>query len=245
MKGNLAVAGVIVTTVAISLTQSTRAQTSGGFDTAGIEQGTGLKGQLIAQEGVLEVSNRRRDMQIIVDQWTMPPFMGLTSWAAFTRAHIDSQGAMTSDTVVFEDELNPVMNAAFDAGLEVTALHDHFLFGDPQVYFMHIGGHDETRALAAAAKTIHDKVSETRAAYPMSVTSFPGNIASPSSITAAPLETALGMKGQANQGMFVIGRTATMHGLPVGKKMGVSTWAAVAGGDEEAVAQRCRENDVA
>src|SRR5205814_3765539 len=53
---------------------------------------------------------------------------------------------------------------------------------------------------------------------------------------AAALEAALGVKGQYNQGMFkiVIGRTATMHGLPVGKEMGINTWAAFAGSDEAA-----------
>ncbi len=236
MKGNLAVAAAVAT-VAFGLTQSTRAQTQAGLDTAAIEQGTGLKGQLIAEESVFKVTKPRTDVKIQVDQWTMPPFMGLSSWAAFAPAHIGSQVAMMGDTVVFEDEVNPVMSAAFEAGLEVTALHNHFFFDDPKVYFMHIGGHGETKALATGVKKVYDKISEIRAANPTPVKSFAGNIASPSSITAAPLETALGMKGQANQGMFkvVIGRTATMHGLPIGKEMGVNTWAAFAGSDEATV----------
>ena len=78
-------------------------------------------------------------MTIAVDGWTMPPFMGLTSWAAFTPAH-DGQTMLMGDTVLFEDEVNPVMSAALDAGLEVTALHNHFFFDEPKVYFMHIGG---------------------------------------------------------------------------------------------------------
>src|SRR6476619_2172927 len=74
-----------------------------------------------------------------IEQWTMPPFMCLGSWAAFTPAH---GGAMLmGDTVVFEDEVNAAMSAAFDAGLEVTALHNHFFFDEPKVFFMHIGGH--------------------------------------------------------------------------------------------------------
>lgn len=237
MKGKFAVATAIVTTIAFGPTQSMRAETHAGLDTAAIEQGTGLKGQLIAQESVFKVTKPRTDVKIQVDQWTMPPFMGLSSWAAFTPAHIDSQVTMMGDTVVFEDEVNPVMSVAFDAGLEVTALHNHFFFDDPKVYFMHIGGHGETKALAAGVKKVYDKIGEIRAANPTPVKSFPGNIASPSSITAAPLETALGIKGQADQGMFkvVIGRAATMHGLPIGKEMGVNTWAAFAGSDEAAV----------
>jgi len=237
MKANLAVAAIVVAIVAFGLTQSTRAQSHAGLDTAAIEQGTGLKGQLIAEESVFKVTKPRTDVKIQVDQWTMPPFMGLSSWAAFTPSHIDSQVAMMGDTVVFEDEVNPVMSAAFDAGLEVTALHNHFFFEEPKVYFMHIGGHGEAKALAAGVKKVYDKIGEIRAASPTPLKSFPGNIASPSSITAVPLETVLGLKGQANQGMFkvVIGRTATMHGLPIGKEMGVNTWAAFAGSDEAAV----------
>jgi Domain of Unknown Function (DUF1259) len=133
------------------------------------------------------------------------------------------------DTVVFEDEVNAAMSAALDAGLEVTALHNHFFFDEPKVYFMHIGGHGETKALAAGVKKIYDKIAEIRSANPTPAKAFPGSIASPSSLSAAPLETALGMKGQSNQGMFkvVVGRTATMHGLPVGKEMGINTWAAL------------------
>jgi hypothetical protein len=147
-----------------------------------------------------------------------------------------SQALMMGDTVVFEDEVNPAMSAALDAGLEVTALHNHFFFDEPKVYFMHIGGHGDVKALAQGVKKVYDKIAEIRAANPTPGKSFPGSIASPSSITAAPLEAALGTKGQANQGMFkvVIGRSATMHGLPVGKEMGVNTWAAFAGSDDAA-----------
>ena len=92
MKGNLPVAAAVVATVAFSLAQSPRAQTHAGLDTAAIEQGTGLKGQLIAEESVIKVTKPRTDVKIQVDQWAMPPFMGLSSSATFTPAHIDSQG---------------------------------------------------------------------------------------------------------------------------------------------------------
>jgi len=128
------------------------------------------------------------------------------------------------------------MSAAFEAGLEVTALHNHFFFDEPKVYFMHIGGMGDAKALAAGVKRVYDKIAEIRAANANPVKSFPGKIDSPSTITAAPLEGALGVKGQSNQGMFkiVIGRSASMHGIPVGKEMGINTWAAFAGSDNAA-----------
>jgi len=176
-------------------------------------------------------------VKIQVDQWAMPPFMGLGSWAAFTPAHGGGHVMMMGDTVVFEDEVNPAMSAAFEAGLEVTALHNHFFFDDPKVYFMHIGGTGEATKLAAGVKKVYDKIAEIRAANPAPLRAFSGNITSPSSITSAPLEAALGVKGQANQGMFkiVIGRPAAMHGVSIGKEMGINTWAAFGGSDDAAV----------
>jgi hypothetical protein len=205
------------------------------LDTAAIERATGLKGQLIADENVFKVTKPRTDVKIQVDQWMMPPFMGLGSWAAFTPAH--GGVMMMGDTVVFEDEVNPAMSAAFEAGLDVTALHNHFFFDQPKVYFMHIGGMGEASRLAAGVKKVYDKIAEIRAANPVPGRAFTGNIASPSSISVAPLEAALGVKGQANQGMFkiVIGRPATMHGVSVGKEMGINTWAAFGGSDDAAV----------
>jgi len=206
------------------------------LDTAAIEQATGLKGQLIPEESVFKVSKPRADVKVQVDQWNMPPFMGLGSWAAFTPDQTAGQALMMGDTAVFEDEVNPAMSAAFDAGLEVTALHNHFFFDEPKLYFMHIGGHGDAKTLAEGVKKVYDKIAEVRAASPAPGKSFPGNIASASSITAAPLEMALAMRGQSNQGMFkvVVGRSATMHGSPIGKEMGINTWAAFAGSDDAA-----------
>jgi hypothetical protein len=217
--------------------QLTLAQAPPGLDTAAIEKATGLKGQLIADENVFKVGKPRTDVKINVDGWPMPPFMGLGSWAAFTPAHGGSHVMMMGDTVLFEDEVNPAMSAALDAGLEVTALHNHFFFDEPKVYFMHIGGTGDAATVAAGVKKVYDKVAEIRAANPMPTKVFAGSIASPSSISPSPLEAALGVKGQANQGMFkiVIGRPAAMHATAVGKEMGVNTWAAFAGSDADAV----------
>jgi hypothetical protein len=205
-----------------------------GLDTAGIEAASGLKGQFISEENVFKIGKPRSDVKIQVDQWAMAPFMGLGSWAAFTPGH--GGAMMMGDTVLFEDEVNPVMSAAFDAGLDVTALHNHFFFDEPKVYFMHIGGMGDAKMLAAGVKKVYDKIADIRAANPTPLKSFPGRIDTPSAITAAPLEQALGVKGQSSQGMLkiVIGRTANMHGVAVSKEMGINTWAAFAGSDNAA-----------
>src|SRR2546430_569399 len=95
------------------------------LNTAKIEQITGLKGALTTNESVFKVTAPRSDVKIAVDGWTMPPFMGLTSWAAFTEGKKEEAMVM-GDLVLFQDEVNPVMSAALDSGLSVTALHNHF-----------------------------------------------------------------------------------------------------------------------
>jgi hypothetical protein len=204
------------------------------FDTAKIEQLTGLKGSYNADEKVFKVSQPRTDVAVAVDGWTMPPFMGLTSWAAFQRA--GNHGMVMGDLVLFEDEVNPAMSAALDAGLEVTALHNHFFYDEPRVFFMHIGGAGPFDSLAGAVGKTLSAVHAVRGASAQPAKSFGPTVPSPSAITAKPLEEILG-KGQSNGGMWkaVIGRSTSMHGATVGKEAGVNTWAAFAGTDSDAV----------
>src|SRR5882762_6074437 len=134
---------------------------SAALDTAKIDQTTGLKGKLNEKEGVYKVTWPRGEAKVTVDGWTMPPFMGLGTWAAFTET---KDGAMVmGDTVLFEDEVNAAMSAALDNGLSVTALHNHFFFDRPKVFFMHIEGDGSIDQLATAVRKMYDKVKEVRA----------------------------------------------------------------------------------
>jgi hypothetical protein len=111
-----------LTTTALSGVLSITALAADSFDTAKIDSLTGLKGKLNEKEEVYKVTFPRADVPITVDGWKMPPFMGLGTWAAFTKgAH--SEAMVMGDTVLFEDEVNPVMSVAFENGLSVTALH--------------------------------------------------------------------------------------------------------------------------
>jgi hypothetical protein len=206
------------------------------LNTARIDELTGLKGKFNEKEGVYKVTFPRNDVKVIIDGWTMPPFMGLGTWAAFTAT---KDGAMVmGDTVLFEDEVNATMSAALDNGLNVTALHNHFFFDHPKVYFMHIEGEGPADKLAAAVKKVYDAAKQIRAASPnpkdsLGAAPLPGK----NSITAASLNEIFGAQGESKDGMvkFTFGRPATMHGTNIGKDMGVNTWAAFAGGDDNAV----------
>ena len=206
------------------------------LDTEKIDQITGLKGKLSEKENVYKVSWPRSDVKVVVDGWTMPPFMGLGTWAAFTEA---KDGAMVmGDTVLFEDEVNAAMNVALDNGLNVTALHNHFFFDKPKVFFMHLEGEGSIDQVAGAIRKVYDKIKDIRAGVSQPKDSF-GERALPekSTIAAEPLNQIFGAQGEAKDGMlkFTYGRPATMHGTTLANTMGVNTWAAFAGSDDNAV----------
>lgn len=207
------------------------------LDTVKVEQLTGLKGTWNEAEAVFKVTSPRTDLPVAVDGWKLPPFMGLTSWAAFTPGKA-AEAMVMGDLVLFQDEVNPVMSAALDHGLTVTALHNHFFYDEPKVYFMHIGGEGGLAQLAAGVRQALDTVKEIRAKHPGPAKSFGDGLPAESALTAHTLEDILGVKGQSDKGMFkaVIGRKAKLPcGCEVGKEMGVNTWAAFAGTESQAV----------
>jgi hypothetical protein len=206
------------------------------LDTARIDELTGLKGKINEKEGTYKVTFPRDDEQVTVDGWKMPPFMGLGTWASFTKS---KNGALVmGDTVLFEDEVNAAMSAALDAGLNVTALHNHFFFDHPKVFFMHIEGEGSVDQLATAVRNVYEAVKQVRGTNRQPKESFGANaLPDKNSINAAPLNQIFGAQGEAKDGMvkFTFGRPATMHDVKIDNTMGVNTWAAFAGMDDNAL----------
>ena len=224
---------------AIAISFAIVANGTAGLDTAKLDQITGLKGKLNEKEGVYKVTFPRNDVKIVVAGWTMPPFMGLGTWAAFTET---KNGAMVmGDTVLFEDEVNAAISAALDNGLSVTALHNHFFFDQPKVFFMHIEGEGTVEKLASAVRKVYDTTKAIRGSNAKPAESFAAvggaSLPEKNSISAAPLNEIFGTQSESKDGMvkFTIGRPAKMHGVNIDKDMGVNTWAAFAGSDDNAV----------
>jgi hypothetical protein len=163
--------------------------------------------------------------------------MGLTSWAGFMQD--PKEGLMVmGDLVLFQDEVNPVMSAALESGLEVTALHNHFFYDEPKVYFMHIGGNGAVETLAPAIQKALAKVKEIRAQSPVPPRSSGNVYSKENSITPETIESILGVEGEVKEGMLkiVFGRKTKMPcNCEIGKTMGNNTWAAFAGTDENAI----------
>jgi len=198
-------------------------------DSDRIEQITGLKGQWIEKEGVFKVQVPRSDLTVTAAGAKMTPPLGLTAWAAFTKA--GTHAVVMGDIVLTEDQVAPAMDAALQNGLEVTALHNHFLWETPRVMFMHIGGMgDEARLAQGVAKVF----ATLKQQGPV-----PASDVDPGSSTLDPkrIEAVLGRAGEMNKGVYkvTIGRSVKMAGHPMGSAMGVNTWAAFAGSDDRAI----------
>src|SRR5689334_5106491 len=126
----------------------------------------------VTPDGVVRIGWPRHDVKVQVDGVPLHPFAGLGSWAAFTAA---THGAMVmGDTVVFQDEVTPAIDAAFAHGLEVTGLHNHFLFDEPKVFFMHVGGSGEPEKLASGVKAVWDAIKAGRKENPSPQRRFSG-----------------------------------------------------------------------
>jgi hypothetical protein len=208
------------------------------LDTALIQSLTGCKGIWNAKESVFKVAKPRTDIPISVDGFVMPPFMGITSWAAFVEE--EKSGAMVmGDLVLFQDEVNPVMSALLNNGLEVTALHNHFFYDDPKVFFMHISGDDSLTILARGVGKIFETINDIRKAHPKLSRGFQGQpLAIKSAITAKIIEDIFGISSDKKDGMVkvTIGRKVQMAcGHEAENAMGVNTWAGFAGTDENAI----------
>jgi rhodanese-related sulfurtransferase len=209
------------------------------LDTNTIQKLTGLNGTWNAKEGVFKVSAPRTNVSVHVDGTLLFPFMGVTTWASFMEGK-KAEAMVMGDLALFEDEVNPAMSAALDAGLRVTALHNHFFFDEPRVFFMHIDGEGSVEELAGAVGKSLAAVRQVRKDWKQPQKHFPDRpVGLYNSFDITPVEEIFGAKAQRYEGMykFVFGRAAKMAcGCEVGKDMGLNTWAAFYGTVEYAVA---------
>lgn len=219
-----------------NVAQEARIQTTGGtpgIDTATIERLTGIKGKFNEKESVFKVSVPRTDLQVTVANVRMAPPLGLTSWTAFTST--GDRVMVMGDIVLLEDQVNPVMSVALENGLDVTALHNHFFWDTPKVMFMHIGGRGDEESLASAVGKVFTKSRETSGG----AGDIPRAHIDPAKTSLDPkrIEDIIGTKGEMSDGIYkiTIGRTTKVDGHLISNAMGINTWAAFAGSDEQAV----------
>jgi hypothetical protein len=138
--------------------------------------------------------------------------------------------------VLTEAEVNPVMSTVLDNGLEVTALHNHFFFESPRIFYMHVHGQGTTADLARKIQPAVALIGKTPAA---NTTAVAGRTIEGKLDTSA-LGRIVGTQGEQNGAVYkiTIGRsdfTMKEMGATINARMGLNTWAAFYGTDQDAV----------
>src|SRR5881628_820740 len=189
------------------------------------------------KDGVLKINIPRNDLKVTIDGAATPTPFGFGGWLAMTKGD-DRSDVMMGDLVLLEDEVNPVMSALLDNGLEVTALHNHFFFESPRIFYMHVHGHGKPDDLARMAKPAIDLIGHVPVAHE------PSAVAGKSGVSAGQIDTAkiagiVGHEGEQTGPVYkiTIGRDdlkLTEMGAKINSRMGLNTWAAFFGSDANA-----------
>ncbi len=206
----------------------------GSLDLKQIENLTGVKGEFDPEFNVFKVFSPRTDLKVTAAGVKLTPALGLTSWASFKS--LSSEVEMRGDIVLFEDQINLIMQEALDHGLNITALHNHYLWDTPRIMFMHIEGKGNLKELATAVGKVFEKIKRTSIG---TLWKRPLSIINPekSTLNSKNIEEALGKKGAQKEGVttFIWGTETKMNDSEMGGSRGVNTWVSFAGTDREAV----------
>jgi uncharacterized protein DUF1259 len=204
-------------------------------DYAGVLQSLGRQGDY--KDAVLKVNIPRNDLKVVVDGIATPTPFGFGGWIAFTKG--SGMDVMMGDLVLTEEEVNPVMSALLDRGLDVSALHNHFFFETPRIFYMHVHGHGKAADLATKIKPALDLIGKTPARASATATAPAGRTLDGKLDTDA-LAKIIGTPGEQTGPVYkiTIGRsdfTMKEMGATINARMGLNTWAAFYGSDAEAV----------
>ena len=188
------------------------------------------------KDNVLKVNIPRSDLKVTVDGVATPTPFGFGGWVALTKGD-HGMDVMMGDLVLTEAEVNPVMSAVLDNGLEVTALHNHFFFDTPRIFYMHVHGHGATAELARKIQPALALIGKTP--QPGVATAAQGRVIEGTLDTDA-LARIVGTPGERNGAVYkiTIGRpdfTVKEMGATINARMGLNTWAAFYGNDTDAV----------
>lgn len=196
-------------------------------------------------ENVLKVGIPRNDLKITVAGISTPTSFGFGGWLGFTRGDM-GMDVMMGDLVLLQEEVNPVMSELLDNGLEVTALHNHFFWDEPHIFYMHVHGHGKAADLARKVKPALDLIGHVQATGDSKSPQVLSENSAPNAaqviegkLNTEKLDRIIGHKGEANGPVYkvTIGRSDVAlqeMGAIINSRMGLNTWAAFVGTDDNA-----------
>jgi Domain of Unknown Function (DUF1259) len=188
------------------------------------------------KDGVLKVNIPRNDLRVTISQRPAPTPFGFGGWVALTKG--EGMDVMMGDLVLTEDEVNPVMSAILQNGLDVTALHNHFFWEQPRIFYMHVHGMGSAADLAKRVKPAIDLIDQAAKKAPSATSTSP--VPASPTLDGAALAKIIGTPGEQTGPVYkiTIGRpdiNLREHGAPITARMGLNTWAAFSGTDADAM----------
>ncbi len=184
---------------------------------------------------VLKINIPRNDVTVTVDGVATPTPFGFGGWLAMTRGD-GGMNVMMGDIVLLEDEVNPVISAFLDNGVEVTALHNNFFFDEPRVFYMHVMAHGSPVDLARMVKPAIDLIGHVPAKHERA--SGQASL-KPGKLDTEKIARIVGHEGEQTGQVYkiTVGRD-DLHmkemGATINARMGLNTWAAFVGSDSDA-----------
>jgi hypothetical protein len=190
------------------------------------------------KDNVLKVNIPRSDVKVTVAGVATPTPFGFGGWVAMTKGDGGHQVLM-GDLVLLQDEVNPVMSALLANGIDVTALHNHFFWEEPRMFYMHVHGHGAAADLARALKPAIDLIGKPSSGSAPSAAPAAASPAPPNPLNTAKLAQIVGTAGEQSGPVYkiTIGRSdlkVIEMGAAINARMGLNTWAAFTGTDDKA-----------
>ena len=185
---------------------------------------------------VLKINIPRNDVSVTVANVKTPTPFGFGGWVAMTKG-TGGMDVMMGDLVLTQDEVNPVMSALLDNGIDVTAVHNHFFWDEPRMFYMHVHAHGKPADLARKVKPALELIGKG-ASRPAAAPATPA-AASATTIDTAKLAQIVGTPGEQSGAVYkiTIGRDdlkLTEMGATINARMGLNTWAAFVGTNDNA-----------